>query len=99
MEITFEITPQMRHLRGRGHRVAVTKCREDGRHLGAVGVMTEDPERGAVVIISKPVSPETLLAIAHRLVEEAKSWSRPAPTPAAVLQGAGEDSEEESPDP
>lgn len=79
MNIQFEITPQRRQLRGRGNRVAVRSYTEDGAHRGAVAVMAADPQRGPVVTVSKPVSPEGLLRIAEALIDEAKTWPPPEP--------------------
>lgn len=87
MDVHFEIRPQVRQIRGRGNRVSIAAYTEDGRHFGAVGIMADDPQRGPVVTISKPVSPDGLLAIAHQLVEYAKGW----PVPAASTPPAMED--------
>ena len=91
-EVRFEITPQLRQIHGRGNRVAITGYSENGDHIGAVGIMRDDPQRGPVVVITKPVSPEGLLAIARHLIEYANDWRRPEPRHAIQPAGSTEES-------
>lgn len=81
MDIQFELTPQTAQIQGRYRRVSIRAYREDGQHFGAVGILTTDPERGPVVTINKPVSPEGLAKIAEAVLAEARNWPAPRPAP------------------